>query len=86
MVLVLAIVVYLYYDEQPKDARPYRLVLIADPQLIDPHSYPGRPWPLNPLTMRITDNYMRRSYIQLQSVLHPDSLFFLGDLFDGGRE
>ena len=86
MVLVLTIVVYLYYDEQPKDARPHRLVLIADPQLIDPHSYPGRPWPLNPLTMRITDNYMRRSYIQLQSVLHPDSLFFLGDLFDGGRE
>ena len=36
--------------------------------------------------MRITDNYMRRSYTQLQSVLHPDSLFFLGDLFDGGRE
>ena len=36
--------------------------------------------------MRITDNYMRRSYLQLQSVLHPDTLFFLGDLFDGGRE
>lgn len=36
--------------------------------------------------MRITDNFMRRSYIQLETVLHPDTLFFLGDLFDGGRE
>lgn len=59
---------------------------MADPQIIDPHSYPGRPWPINPLTMLITDNFMRRSYIQLQKVLHPDTVFFLGDLFDGGRE
>jgi len=36
--------------------------------------------------MRITDNYMRRSYKQLQKTLHPDTVMFLGDLFDGGRE
>lgn len=36
--------------------------------------------------MTITDNYMRRSYNQLQQQLHPDTVFFLGDLFDGGRE
>lgn len=29
---------------------------------------------------------MRRSYNQLQGQLHPDTVFFLGDLFDGGRE
>lgn len=29
---------------------------------------------------------MRRSYNQLQEQLHPDTVFFLGDLFDGGRE
>jgi len=34
----------------------------------------------------ITDNYLRRSYNQLQTQLDPDSIFFLGDLFDGGRE
>ena len=34
----------------------------------------------------ITDNYLRRSYNQLQWQLQPDSVFFLGDLFDGGRE
>lgn len=36
--------------------------------------------------MLITDNYLRRSYNQLQWQLDPDSVFFLGDLFDGGRE
>ncbi|KAI0410064.1 hypothetical protein F4802DRAFT_543192 [Xylaria palmicola] len=75
-----------HWENWPPGATPHRLVFVADPQLIDPHSYPGRPWPLNPLTMRITDNYMRRSYIQVQKTLHPDTVMFLGDLFDGGRE
>ncbi|KAI2626046.1 hypothetical protein GGS26DRAFT_189425 [Hypomontagnella submonticulosa] len=75
-----------HWEDWPAGATPHRLIFVADPQIIDPHSYPGRPWPLNPLTMTITDNYMRRSYIQLQKVLHPDTIFFLGDLFDGGRE
>lgn len=71
---------------QPKDASPHRLIFLADPQIIDPHSYPGRPWPLSSLTILITDNYLRRGYKSLERRLHPDSLFFLGDLFDGGRE
>ena len=33
-----------------------------------------------------TDNYLRRSYTNLQLKLQPDTIFFLGDLFDGGRE
>ncbi|PKS09898.1 hypothetical protein jhhlp_004521 [Lomentospora prolificans] len=74
------------WENWPKDAKPHHLVFVADPQLIDPKSYPGRPWPLNDLTMLVTDNYLRRSYNELQGQLHPDSLFFLGDLFDGGRE
>lgn len=36
--------------------------------------------------MFITDIYLRRGYKALERRLHPDSLFFLGDLFDGGRE
>jgi hypothetical protein len=59
---------------------------VADPQLIDPHTYPGRPWPLNPLAYKYTDLYLRRTYSRLQTVLYPDTIFFLGDLFDGGRE
>ncbi|KXJ91452.1 cell division control protein [Microdochium bolleyi] len=75
-----------HWEHWPPGAVPHRLVFVADPQLIDPHSYPGRPWPINPLTMRITDNYMTRAYTQLQRILRPDSVMFLGDLFDGGRE
>jgi hypothetical protein len=37
-------------------------------------------------TILHVDNYLKRSYIQLSRLLHPDTLFFLGDLFDGGRE
>lgn len=61
-------------------------MLIADPQLVDPHTYPGRPWPLSSLTIAYTDLYLRRSYGLMQRYLQPDTLFFLGDLFDGGRE
>ncbi|XXH03095.1 glucose transporter [Hypoxylon texense] len=75
-----------HWEDWPAGATPHRLIFVADPQIIDPKSYPGRPWPLNPLTVTITDNYMRRSYKQLQKLLHPDTVFFLGDLFDGGRE
>lgn len=71
---------------KPKGSHPHHLVLVADPQIIDPHSYPNQPWPISSLVMMITDNYLRRGYGALQRRLQPDSLFFLGDLFDGGRE
>ncbi|KAI9834904.1 MAG: hypothetical protein M1838_005447, partial [Thelocarpon superellum] len=67
-------------------ATPHHLVFIADPQLVDPHTYPGRPWPLSTLTVRYTDLYLGRSYSLLQGSLTPDTTAFLGDLFDGGRE
>ena len=73
-------------NPQPSDATPHHLVLIADPQLVDPHTYPGRPWPLSTLTVLHTDLYLRRSFKQIQKYLHPDTVLFLGDLFDGGRE
>ncbi|KAL2755801.1 hypothetical protein ACRALDRAFT_1082099 [Sodiomyces alcalophilus JCM 7366] len=74
------------WERWPSGSSPHHLILIADPQLIDPHTYPDRPWPLDDLTLLITDNYLRRVYTRLQSRLRPDSVFFLGDLFDGGRE
>jgi hypothetical protein len=73
-------------QRQDEGANPHRLVFVADPQLVDPHTYPGRPWPLNPLTVSYTDRYMRRAYSGIQKALYPDSVVFLGDLFDGGRE
>ncbi|KAF2132533.1 hypothetical protein P153DRAFT_332833 [Dothidotthia symphoricarpi CBS 119687] len=74
------------WEDWEAGANPHRLIFIADPQLVDPHTYPGRPWPLNPLAMEYTDLYMRRVYSRLQTVLYPDTVMFLGDLFDGGRE
>lgn len=74
------------WENWASDASPHRLIFIADPQLVDPHTYPGRPWPLSTLTVRHTDIYLRRSYSRIQKVLYPDTIFFLGDLFDGGRE
>lgn len=53
---------------------------------MDPHTYPGRPWPLSTLTIRHTDLYLRKSFQLLQSYLAPNAVIFLGDLFDGGRE
>jgi hypothetical protein len=74
------------WEEWPEEAVPHHLVLIADPQLVDPHTYPGRPWPLSTFTERYTDLYMSRNFRLINSDLDPDSIFFLGDLFDGGRE
>ena len=71
---------------QPADAHPHHVVFIADPQLVDPHTYPGRPWPLSSLTVYYTDLYIRKSFEKITKVLSPDTIFFLGDLFDGGRE
>lgn len=59
---------------------------MADPQLVDPHTYPGRPWPLSTLTVQTTDLYLRRAYTRIQRDLDPATVIFLGDLFDGGRE
>nr|POE49534.1 kexin [Quercus suber] len=74
------------WEQWPADARPHHMVLIADPQLVDPHTYPGRPWPLSALTEKYTDLYMARNFRLINHELDPDSVVFLGDLFDGGRE
>ncbi|KAK5056121.1 hypothetical protein LTR84_012674 [Exophiala bonariae] len=74
------------WETWPTQAQPHHVLLVADPQLVDPHTYPGRPWPLSTLTVLYTDLYLRRSYKALQQSLRPDATIFLGDLFDGGRE
>jgi hypothetical protein len=74
------------WEKWPSDATPHRLVFVSDPQLVDPHTYPGRPWPLSSLTVSFTDRYMARNFRLINDKLDPDSIIFLGDLFDGGRE
>ncbi|KAI9727917.1 MAG: hypothetical protein M1828_005322 [Chrysothrix sp. TS-e1954] len=75
-----------YWESWPEGAAPHHLGLVADPQLVDPHTYIGRPWPLNSLTFAHTDAYIRRAYSRMQNDLDLDSVVLLGDLFDGGRE
>ncbi|QIW96342.1 hypothetical protein AMS68_001860 [Peltaster fructicola] len=74
------------WENWPANAQPHRAVLIADPQLVDAHTYPGRPWPLSTLTEKYTDRYMARSFRMINAQLDPDSVIFLGDMLDGGRE
>ncbi|KAI9371225.1 hypothetical protein BJX61DRAFT_39473 [Aspergillus egyptiacus] len=74
------------WENWPRHANPHHVAFVADPQLVDPHTYPDRPWPLSTLTVKFTDQYLRRSFSSIQSNFDPDSVLFLGDLFDGGRE
>lgn len=74
------------WERWPKHATPHHVAFVADPQLVDPHTYPGRPWPLSSLTIAFTDKYLKRSYNTLHRHFDPDTVYFLGDLFDGGRE
>lgn len=75
-----------HWEQWPAEAAPHHMVFIADPQLVDPHTYPGRPWPLSSLTESYTDMYMARNFRLINANLDPDSILFLGDLLDGGRE
>ncbi|KAJ3777891.1 Metallo-dependent phosphatase-like protein [Lentinula raphanica] len=60
------------------------VLLVADPQIIDHHSYPGRPALLKYLSQLIVDLNLRKNW---QAALRsaPDVVFFLGDYMDSGR-
>ncbi|KAI5967195.1 hypothetical protein CANMA_003252 [Candida margitis] len=60
------------------------ILLIADPQLIDNHTYPGRNSYLLSLSQHTVDQHLKRNYQQLTK-LQPRSTIFLGDLLDNGR-
>lgn len=61
------------------------ILLVADPQLIDGHTYPGRPGPLLALSQHTVDVYIRQNYRAMVRSLRPDYIFFLGDYLDNGR-
>jgi len=64
---------------------PYRIALIADPQLVDENTYTRRGILLK-LSQFFTDLYMKRNWRYIQNILHPKISIFMGDLMDGGRE
>lgn len=73
------------WEEWPEQAEAHRVGLFADPQIMDAYSYPGRPRFVNYLTSLVVDNYHKRNWKFVHYYLQPDTTFFLGDLFDGGR-
>ncbi|CAI5759807.1 unnamed protein product [Candida verbasci] len=62
------------------------ILIIADPQLIDNHTYPGRNELLLSLSKHTVDQYLKKNYNVLISHLNPDKIVFLGDLLDNGRD
>lgn len=63
----------------------HHILIVADPQLSDGNSYKN----LSQLSLWFVEFYcdlfMRRSYRRIHAHLQPHAVFFLGDLFDGGR-
>ncbi|KAK5962146.1 putative lipid phosphatase CDC1 PWA37_000181 [Arxiozyma heterogenica] len=73
------------WEKWSSNSQPHRVALYADPQIMDAHSYPDRPRIINYITRAIVDHYHIRNWKYIQYYLDPDTNFFLGDLFDGGR-
>lgn len=65
---------------------PHRIAFIADPQLVDDHTYPKLPRFVVYILRRMSDNYLHTNYKFMQHYLDPDTVIFLGDLYDGGRD
>ncbi|PPQ93810.1 hypothetical protein CVT25_013519 [Psilocybe cyanescens] len=65
-------------------SKPTHVLLVADPQIIDRHSYPGRGFLLSYLTKFLVDLNLRKNW---RTALHkqPDVVVFLGDMMDSGR-
>lgn len=72
--------------EYDPDISISKVLIIADPQLIDNHTYPGRLSPLLTLSKFTVDNYIYKNYVALINQLKPQTILFLGDLLDNGRE
>lgn len=60
------------------NARIARVLVIADPQVLDSHSYPERGSFLSSLTQRIVDLNLRRSWHATIHRLRPDAVVVLG--------
>ncbi|KAF9012455.1 Metallo-dependent phosphatase-like protein [Cyathus striatus] len=67
-----------------QDELPYHILLVADPQILDERSYPGRPAFATYLSRLVTDLNLRKSW-RMAIRKEPDAVVFLGDMMDGGR-
>ncbi len=60
------------------------MLVVADPQIPDSHSYPDRPPWLQQLSQFIIDLNIRKSW-RAALRRHPHAVIFLGDMMDNGR-
>jgi ethanolamine phosphate phosphodiesterase len=71
-------------------AQPWHVLVVADPQLLDMRSYPGRNWLARWLGVKFTDNYARKAWRFVKGSRGKDgpldSVVWLGDLLDSGVE
>ncbi|TFL01607.1 Metallo-dependent phosphatase-like protein [Pterulicium gracile] len=62
------------------------VLIVADPQIPDRHSYPDRPVVIQALSQFIVDMNLRKSWQALMWVgKRPDVIVFAGDMMDNGR-
>lgn len=77
-------------DERWKGVKPFHTLVLADPQLLDMRSYPGRNWMLRKLGVWLTDAYARKSWRLVIRTKGKeggvDGVVWLGDLLDSGVE
>ena len=80
------IILFKFHDEvhDNHEIDPTRVLLVADPQVLNLHSYPDRSHTLSWLSEVFTDLNMRKSW-KAVSTLHPDNTMFIGDMMDNGR-
>ncbi|KAJ6587057.1 Metallo-dependent phosphatase-like protein [Mycena vulgaris] len=64
--------------------RPSHVLLVADPQILDHRSYPGRAPYLTFISQLLVDLNLRKSW-RAALRTRPDVVVFLGDMMDGGR-
>lgn len=64
--------------------KPTHVLLVADPQVLDHRSYPGRSSWLMILTQFVVDLNIRKSWT-VATRFRPNVVVFLGDMMDNGR-
>lgn len=68
----------------PNKPHPYHVLVVADPQILDHRSYPGRAPFLTYISRLVVDLNLRKNW-RAALLKHPDAVVFLGDMMDGGR-
>lgn len=69
---------------ETRSSSPHHVLLVADPQLVDRSTYPGRFALASYLTKLVTDLNIRKNWL-VAIRKQPDTIVFLGDVMDGGR-